>query len=95
MCCHIDIPTTNEPLHTPSDPSSHVPPVSKLMKRPIEIDDSSFTSKRPKVIEQTSSLTSIHKGQTSKHLNLCHSMSEQHAKERNKLVSIQSCDYIL
>ena len=95
MCCHIDIPTTNEPLHTPSDPSSHVPPVSKLMKRPIEIDDSLFTSKRPKVIEWSPSLTSTHKGKASKHLNLCHSMSEQYAKERNKLVSIQSCDYIL
>ena len=69
LCCHIDIPTTSEPFHT-EDPSLHIPPVAKLTKRPIEIDYSSFTSKRPKVIEWTPSLTSIPKGQTSKHINL-------------------------
>ena len=86
-CYHIDIPTQSELLHI-KDPSSHIPPIPKLMKRPIVIDDPSFTSKRPKVIEWTSSLTSIPKGQTSKHINLCCNMSEQYAKEREKLVSI-------
>ena len=51
------------------------------MKRPIEIEDPSFTTKRPKVIEWTFSLTSIPKGKASKHINLCYNMSEQHAKE--------------
>ena len=65
------------------------------MKRPLEIDDPSFTSKRPKMVE-CSSLTSKHKGQASKHINLCCNMSEQYAKERDKLVSLSIiCIYTL
>ena len=60
------------------------------MKRPLEIDNPSFTSKRPKRVEYSSSLTSKHKGQASKRIYLCCNMSEQYAKERDKLVLLSN-----